>query len=144
MGVDAALGHDELPWMEMSFASAHRVEQDLRSAEPLLPLFSWLLLLRMSVELRCGVAVNRPRGVMLEGRGSKLARRLRLPDLADSRLGVPLQLGKCHPNTLPMRLPDPVVAAHECRHRDRLRQPAAHHLLRSRCDDGPAVRWDGT
>src|ERR1019366_7219142 len=59
---------------------------------------------------------------MLEGRGGKLARRLRLPDVADPRLGVPLQLSQRHADTLAVRLPHPVIAAYQRGQRDGLRR----------------------
>ena len=76
----------------------------------------------MGMELRRGVAVNRPRGVVLEGRGNEFARRLRRMDIADARLRVPLQLVKRHADTLPMRLPHAVIAAHKRGERYRLRR----------------------
>ncbi len=48
----------------------------------------------VGVELRRGVAVDRPGGVVLEGRRHKLACPLRLADVAHARLGVPLELGR--------------------------------------------------
>ena len=67
----------------------------------------------MGVELRRGVALDRPRGVVLEGRGDEFARRLRRMDVADPRLRVPLQLPKSHAHALPVRLSYPVIAAHK-------------------------------
>jgi len=46
----------------------------------------------MGMELRRGVARDRPRGVVLEGRGGELARRLRGMDVANPRLRVVLDL----------------------------------------------------
>ena len=65
----------------------------------------------MGVELGRGVAFNRAGRVVLEGRGGKLPRRLRRADVANSRLGVPLQLGHGRANALPVRHSYPVVAA---------------------------------
>jgi len=65
----------------------------------------------MGVELGRGVAFNRAGRVMLEGRGGKLARRFRCADIADSRLGIPLQLGQGRANALPVRHSYPVVTA---------------------------------
>ena len=44
------------------------------------------------MELGRGIAFDRTRGVVLEGGGGKLARRLRLADVADPRLGVAFEL----------------------------------------------------
>jgi hypothetical protein len=74
------------------------------------------------MELRRGIAFHRSRGVMLEGRGGELARRLRLPNVADPRLGVPLQLSQRHADTLAVRLPHPVIAAYQRGQRDGLRR----------------------
>jgi hypothetical protein len=65
----------------------------------------------MGVELGRGVAFNRAGRVVLEGRGGKLPRRLRRADVANSRLGIPLQLGHGRANALPVRHSYPVVAA---------------------------------
>jgi len=67
----------------------------------------------MGMELGRGVAFNRAGGVMLEGRGGKLPRRLRRADIADSRLGIPLQLGQGRADALPVRHSYPVVAAYQ-------------------------------
>src|ERR1035441_9483198 len=56
---------------------------------------------RMGVELGRCVASDWPGRVVLEGRGGKLARRLRRADVADSRLGIPLQLAHGRADTLP-------------------------------------------
>src|ERR1039458_7437139 len=65
----------------------------------------------MGMELGRGVAFNGAGRVVLEGRGGKLPRRLRCADVADSRLGIPLQLGQSRANALPVRHSYPVVAA---------------------------------
>ena len=65
----------------------------------------------MGVELRRGVAFDRPGGVVLEGRGNELARSLRLPNVADPRLGVALQLGESCADALAVCFSYPVVAA---------------------------------
>jgi hypothetical protein len=65
----------------------------------------------MGVELGRGVAFDGAGRVMLEGRGGKLARSLRRADIADSRLGIPLQFGQGRANALPVRHSYPVVAA---------------------------------
>ncbi len=74
----------------------------------------------MGVQLGSGVALDRPRRVVLEGRGGEFACGLRRADVADPRLGVPLQLAQGYPNTLAMRFPHPLVAAYKRGQRDRL------------------------
>ena len=74
----------------------------------------------MGVELRRGVAFDRPRGIVLEGSRNEFACRLRRMDVADPRLGVPLQLGESHAHAFPMRLSHPLIAAHKGGERNRL------------------------
>jgi hypothetical protein len=76
----------------------------------------------MGVELRRGVAVDGPSGVVLEGRGGELARRLRRLNVADPRLGVPLQFAKSYPNTIAVRLAHPVVSSDKSGQRHGLRR----------------------
>jgi len=64
----------------------------------------------MRVELRRGIPRDRPRRVVLEGRGGELAGRLRGMDVADPRLGVVLDLAQGYANALPVRLPHPLIA----------------------------------
>src|SRR5450631_567684 len=76
----------------------------------------------VSMKLRCRVAIDGPRGIVLEGGGDKFAGRLRGMDIADPRLRVPLKfLNRCA-NALPMGFPHPIIAAHKCRERYRLRR----------------------
>ena len=77
----------------------------------------------MGVELRRGVAVYRPGGVVLEGRGDEFACRLRRVDVADPRLGVPspTRTGR-HADAFPMRLSHTLIAADKGGERNRLRR----------------------
>src|ERR1039457_8797 len=65
----------------------------------------------MGVQLGRSIAFDWPGRVVLEGRGGKLPRRLRCADVADSRLGIPLQLGQSRADALPVRHSYPFVAA---------------------------------
>jgi len=65
----------------------------------------------MGVELRGGVAIDRPCGVMLEGRGGELAGSLWGMHVADARLGIVLDLAQGYTNTLAVRLPHPLIAS---------------------------------
>src|SRR5271157_2266707 len=76
----------------------------------------------MGMKLRCRVAIDGPRGVVLESGGDEFSGRLRGMDIADPRLRVSLKLLKCRAYTLPMGLPDPVIAAHKRGERYRLRR----------------------
>jgi len=67
----------------------------------------------MGIELRRGIAFHRSRGVVLKGRGGELARRLRLPNVADPRLGVPLQLSQRNADAIAVRLTHPIIAANQ-------------------------------
>ena len=92
------------------------------------PVFGALLPLRhiedhgMGMKLRRRVAINGPRGIVLEGGGDEFPRRLRGMDIADPRLRVPLKFLKRHADTLPMGFSHPVIAAHERSQRYRLRR----------------------
>ena len=76
----------------------------------------------MGVELRRGVAVYRPRGIVLEGSRNEFACRLRRMDVADAGLRVLLQLVERHADALPMRLSYALIAAHKGGERNRLRR----------------------
>jgi hypothetical protein len=76
----------------------------------------------MGVELRRGVAFNRPRGVVLKGSRNEFACCLRRVDVADPRLGVAFQLGQGDTHTFPMRLSHTPIAADKCGERNRLRR----------------------
>src|ERR1035441_7611590 len=76
----------------------------------------------MSMKLGRGIAMNGPRGVVLESGSDKFAGRLRGMDIADPRLGVLLKLSNRHSDTLPMGLPHPLIAAHKSGKRYRLRR----------------------
>ena len=67
----------------------------------------------MGVELRSSVAVDGPRGVMLEGRRDEFAGCFRRMHIADARLCISLKFLEGYTNTLPMGFPYPVVAADE-------------------------------
>ena len=60
----------------------------------------------MSMKLRCSVAIHRAGGVMLEGGGNELGRRLGRVDIADARLRIPLQFAKRDADTFAVRLTD--------------------------------------
>src|SRR5271157_3652776 len=76
----------------------------------------------MGMKLRCRVAIDRPRGVVLESGGDEFSGRLRGMDIADPRLRVSFKLLKCCADALPMCLPHPIIAAHESGKRYRLRR----------------------
>ena len=67
------------------------------------------------VELRCRVAVNRPRGVVLEFCRRPVLRVLRRTIAAHARLDVDLHLVDRYANGFAMRLPNVLIAAGECR-----------------------------
>ena len=77
---------------------------------------------RVSMKLRRGIAIHRTSGVMLEGRGDELARRLRRMDVADARLGIPLQFIQRYANTFAVRLTYTIIATHKGGERNRLRR----------------------
>src|SRR5271155_1481095 len=74
----------------------------------LFPVFGTALPLRhveeygMGMKLRRGVAIDGPRGVVLESCGDEFSGRLRGMDIADSRLRVSFKFLKCRAYTLPM------------------------------------------
>src|SRR5216683_3293995 len=94
----------------------------------LFPIFETVLALGhvedhgMGMKLRCRVAIDGPRGVVLESGGDKVSGRLRGMDIADSRLRVALKFPKRHSNALAMGFPHPIIAAHERGKRYRLRR----------------------
>lgn len=67
----------------------------------------------MSVKLGRGVTVYRPRGVVLERGGDELACRFRRVNIADARLGVPLQFLKCYARAFAMRQANARIAANK-------------------------------
>src|SRR5208282_2173404 len=76
----------------------------------------------MSMKLRRSIAIDGPRGIVLEGGGDEFPGRFRGMDIADPRLRVSFKLLKCRAYTLPMGLPHPIITAHEGRERYRLRR----------------------
>src|SRR5271157_4661585 len=76
----------------------------------------------MGMKLRCRVAIDGPRGVVLESGGDEFSGRLRGMDIADPRLRVAFKLLKCRACTLPMGFPHPIIAADESGKRYRLRR----------------------
>ena len=94
----------------------------------LFPIFETVLALGhvedhgMSMKLRSSIAIDGPRGVVLESGGDEFSGRLRGMDIADPRLRVSLKLLKCRAYTLPMGFPHPIIAAHESGKRYRLRR----------------------
>jgi len=73
----------------------------------------------MGVELRCGVAIDGPRRVVLEGGGGEFAGRLRGMHIANPRLGVVLDLAQGHADALPVRLPHSLIASDKRGQRNR-------------------------
>ncbi len=94
----------------------------------LFPIFETVLALGhvedhgMGMKLRSRIAIDGPRGVVLESRGDEFTGRLRGMDIADPRLRVSLKLLKRRAYTLPMGSPHPNIAAHESGKRYRLRR----------------------
>jgi hypothetical protein len=76
----------------------------------------------MGMKLGRSIAIDWPRGVVLESGGDKFSRRFRGMDIADPRLRVLFKLLKCRAYTLPMGLPHSIIAAYERRERYRLRR----------------------
>jgi hypothetical protein len=68
------------------------------------------------------IAIDGPRGVVLESGGDEFSGRLRGMDIADPRLRVSLKLLKCRADALPMGFPDTIITAHKRRERYRLRR----------------------
>src|SRR5208283_3657398 len=108
-----ALRHEHLVWLQ----SSH-----------LFPIFETVLALGhvedhgMSMKLGRSIAIDGPRGVVLESGGDEFSGRLRGMDIADPRLRVSFKLLKCRANALPMSLPHPIIAAYERCERYRLRR----------------------
>jgi hypothetical protein len=75
---------------------------------------------RMGVELGCGIAIDWPGGIVLEGGSDELSRGLRFPYIADACLCVLFQFPECLANTLAVRNSHPLVAADQCSERYRL------------------------
>src|ERR1700683_2880605 len=94
----------------------------------LFPIFETVLALRhvedhgMGMKLGRSIAIDGPRGVVLESGGDKFSGRLRGMDIADPGLRVSFKLLKCRAYTLPMGFPHPIIAAHESGKRYRLRR----------------------
>src|SRR4029077_7658856 len=63
----------------------------------------------MGMKLGRSIAIDGPRGVVLEGGGDEFPARLRGMDIADPRLRVSLKLLKCRAYTLPMGFPHPII-----------------------------------
>ena len=76
----------------------------------------------MSMKLRRSIAIDGPRGIVLEGGGDEFSGCLRGMYIADPRLRVPLKFQKRHADTFPMGLSHPFIAAHKCGKRYRLRR----------------------
>jgi len=76
----------------------------------------------MGMKLGRSIAIDGPRGVVLEGGGDEFSGRLRGMDIADPRLRVSFELLKCRAYTLPMGFPHPIIAAHKRGKRYRLRR----------------------
>src|SRR5271169_1960020 len=94
----------------------------------LFPVFGTALPLRhveeygMGMKLRRSIAIDGPRGVLLESGGDEFAGRLRGMDIADPRLRVSFKFMKRCAYTLPMGFPHSLIAAHESGKRYRLRR----------------------
>src|ERR1700686_1488484 len=112
-GRGVALGHEHL----MRLQGSH-----------LFPVFGAILPLGhiedhgMGMKLRRRVAIDGPRGIVLESGGDEFPRRLRGMHIADPRLRVALQFLKRYADTLAMGFPHPVIAANERSQRYRLRR----------------------
>src|SRR5271157_4633795 len=76
----------------------------------------------MCMKLGRSIAIDGPRGIVLESGGDEFAGGLRGMDIADPRLRVSFKLLKCSAYTLPMGFPHPIIAAHESGKRNRLRR----------------------
>src|SRR5260370_25787701 len=76
----------------------------------------------MGMKLRRSIAIDGPRGIVLESGGDKFPGRLRLMDIADPRLRISFKLLKCRAYTLTMGFSHPIIAAHKRRKRYRLRR----------------------
>src|ERR1700739_1714503 len=76
----------------------------------------------MSMKLGRSIAIDGPRGIVLESGGDKFSGRLRGMDIADPRLCVSLQFLERHAFTLPLGFSHPLIAAHKRGERYRLRR----------------------
>src|SRR6202167_1699390 len=76
----------------------------------------------MSMKLGRSIAIDGPRGIMLESGGDEFSGRLPGMDIADPRLRVSFKFLKCGAYTLPMGFPHPIIAAHKSGKRYRLRR----------------------
>jgi hypothetical protein len=72
------------------------------------------------MKLERSIAIDGPRGIVLDSGGDKFSGRLRGMDIADPRLHVSFKLLKCRAYTLPMGVPHPIIAAYESGERYRL------------------------
>jgi hypothetical protein len=70
---------------------------------------------RVRVKLGRGIAIYGASGVMLEGRGDKLACCLWRMDVPDPRLCIPFQFMQCHANTFAVRLAHAIIPTHKSR-----------------------------
>ena len=75
----------------------------------------------MGMKLGRCIAVDGPRGVVLESGRNEFSGRLWGMDIADPRLRVSFKLLKCRAYTLPMGFPHPIIATHKRRERHRFR-----------------------
>ena len=71
----------------------------------------------MSMKLGRSIAIDGPRGIVLEGGGDEFAGRLWGMDIADPGLRVSLKFLKRRAYTLPMGFPRSLIAAHKRRKR---------------------------
>jgi hypothetical protein len=76
----------------------------------------------MSMKLGGSIAIDGPRGVVLECGGNEFSGRLRGMNIADPRLRVSFKFLKRRAYTLPVGFPHPIIAAHKRGERYRLRR----------------------
>src|SRR5271170_2931023 len=76
----------------------------------------------MGMKLGRSIAIDWPRGVVLERGGDKLSGRLWGMYIADPRLRVSFKLLKCRAYTLAMSFPNSIIAAYESGKRNRFRR----------------------
>jgi hypothetical protein len=76
----------------------------------------------MSMKLGRSIAINGPRGIVLESGGDKFSGSLWGMDIADPRLRVSFKLLECRAYTFPMSFPHPIIASHKRGERYRLRR----------------------
>src|SRR5216683_79142 len=111
---------------QCQLGSVHRRDVALRhehlmrlQSSDLFPVFRTALALGhvedhgMSMKLGRSIAINGPRGVVLESRGDEFPGRLRGMNIADPRLRVSLKLPERHADTLPMSFAHPIITAHK-------------------------------